>query len=292
MKANFPVDYMAAVLTADSGDVEKIAEIVAECARMKIEILPPSVQESRGTFTVVDDKSIRFGMYSIKNFGTGVADSIITARESGGPFTSIADFLTRVADKNLNKRQLESLIKAGALDEFGERGQMLANLDGLLSFHKESNAAPSDQGSLFGSAAVVRSELKLPEAAPAAQVDKLAWEKELLGLYVSGHPLDQHAVKLSRQKPIKVMSEGFPRGVETVIGGYLENARSILTKKGEPMLFGNLSDKSGAVEFVVFPSVFKEYPKLFVPGICIMLKGKFSDRNGQASFMVDKAKAL
>jgi DNA polymerase-3 subunit alpha len=307
MKANFPVDYMAAVLTADAGDVEKIAEVVAECARMKIAILPPSIQESFGTFTVVDDPStdstnsppassgqakIRFGLYSIKNFGTGVADSIIAARKEGGKFTSIADFLTRVPDKKLNKKQLESLIKAGALDELGERGALLANLEGLLTFHKESNAAPSDQGSLFGAATVARSELKLPEAPPASLPDKLAWEKELLGLYISGHPLDQHKAKLAKQKPIKDMRDSFPRGVETVVAGYLESARSIVTKNGEPMLFGNLSDMSGAMEIVVFPRTYKEYPALFVPGACIMLKGKFSDRNGQSSFAVDRAKVL
>lgn len=292
MKANFPVDYMAAVLTADAGDVEKIAEVVAECTRMKIGILPPSVQESRGTFTVVDDSTIRFGLYSIKNFGTGVADSIIKAREEGGPFSSLADFLSRVPDKNLNKKQLESLIKSGALDEFGERGQLFSNLDGLLTFHRESNAAPSDQGSLFGGAAVARSELKLPETAPATLPDKLAWEKELLGLYISGHPLDEHKLKLAKQKPIKEVRDNFPRGVETVIAGYLENARSIVTKNGEPMLFGNLSDLSGSVEIVTFPRTLKEYPTLFIPGTCIMLKGKFSDRNGQPSFVVDRAKVL
>jgi len=292
MKANFPVDYMAAVLTADAGDVEKIAEIVAECTRMKISVLPPSVNESYGNFTVIDDKSIRFGLYSIKNFGTGVADSIIAARNEGGAFTSLADFLTRVADKNLNKRQLESLIKSGALDDFGERGRLLANLEGLLTFHKESNAAPSDQGSLFGAASVARSELSLPDAPPAAMADKLLWEKELLGLYISGHPLDQHKIKLAKQKPIKEVRDNFPRGVETVIAGYLESAKSILTKNGEPMLFGNISDMSGSVELVAFPRILKEYPTLFVPGTCVMLKGKFSDRNGQPSFVVDRAKAL
>jgi DNA polymerase-3 subunit alpha len=292
MKANFPVDYMAAVLTADAGDVEKISEIVAECARMKIAILPPSIQESEGTFTVVDDATIRFGLYSIKNFGTGVADSIIAARKEGGLFSSIADFLTRVPDKNLNKKQLESLIKSGALDGLGERGQFLANLDGLLSFHRESHATPSDQGSLFGSVTVIRSELKLPEAPPAATPDKLTWEKELLGLYVSGHPLDQHKAKLAKQKPIQEIRDNFPRGVETVVAGYLDSARMITTKNGEPMLFGVLSDMSGAVEIVAFPRTLKEYPTLFTPGTCIMLKGKFSERNGEASFVIDRAKVL
>ena len=115
MKANFPVDYMAAVLTADNGDVEEIAEIVAECKRMGITVLPPSVNESRGNFTVIDEKTIRFGLYSIKNFGMGVGDSIIAARDAGGPFGDLAEFLTCVPDKNLNKKSLESLIQCGAL---------------------------------------------------------------------------------------------------------------------------------------------------------------------------------
>ena len=150
MKANFPVDYMAAVLTADAGDVEKIAEVVAECKRMGVKVLPPSVNESYGNFTVIDDTSIRFGLYSIKNFGAGVGDSIITSREQGGKFTDIADFLSRVTDKNLNKKSLESLIGSGALDDLGERGQFLANIDLLLNYHREHAKAPTDQSSLFG----------------------------------------------------------------------------------------------------------------------------------------------
>ena len=303
MKANFPVDYMAAVLTADAGDVEKIAEIVAECTHMGLAILPPSINESRGTFTVVDDptstpaassgagKTIRFGLYSIKNFGTGVADSIIAAREEGGRYISIADFLTRVPDKNLNRKQLESLIECGGLDELGERGALLSSLDELLEFHRESTSAPQDQGSLFGGA-TSRAEFSLPSASAATLTQKLSWEKELLGLYISGHPLDQHLSKFAKQKSFKELKEGFARGVDTVIGGYLESARPIATKNGEQMLFGIFADKFSSMEIVVFPRTLKEYPALFQPGTCILLKGKFSDRNGQPSFVVDKAKAL
>src|SRR3989338_2859888 len=141
MKANFPVDYMAAVLTADAGDVEKIAEVVAECKRMGIKVLPPSVNESFGNFTVVDNTTIRFGLYSIKNFGTGVADSIIAARldssqsRQAQPFSDIADFISRVPDKNLNKKGLEALIMSGALDAVGERGTLLANIQTPFSYH-------------------------------------------------------------------------------------------------------------------------------------------------------------
>lgn len=294
MKANYPVDYMAAVLTADAGDVEKIAEVVAECKRMGLTVEPPSVNKSRGTFTVSNDATIAFGLYSIKNFGTGVSDSIITERDQNGPYTSIADFLLRVTDKNLNKKSLEALIMAGALDEFGDRATFLNSIEKLLSYHKESAGAPQNQDSLFGSATIaVSRELPLPATEPATQDKKLKWEKDLLGFYISGHPLDKHRDKLTKQKmQIKEAVEKFPRGLETVIGGFLETTQPILTKKGDRMLFGRLSDYSGGVEIVVFPKTLAENSSLFVPGACIAVKGKFSNRNGEASFVVDRAKAL
>jgi len=299
MKANFPVDYMAALLTADAGNVDKIAETVVECKRMGLTVLPPSVNESKGTFTVVDDTSIRFGLYSIKNFGTGVADSIIEARGKEG-FKDVSDFLARVPDKNLNKKQLEALIMSGALDDLPagrqgseERGTLLANIDALLEYHREHAKAPTDQGSLFGGSSAPQAQLALKEGRSATQDERLAWEKELLGLYVSGHPLDKHKAKLARSKTnIKDGKEKFPRGVETVIAGFLETVQPILTKKGDKMLFGRLADYSDRVEIVAFPRTLKESGDLFLPGTCIMVKGRFSERNGEASFVVEKAKAL
>lgn len=300
MKANFPVDYMAAVLTADAGDVEKIAEIVAECKRMRITVLPPSVNESMGNFTVVSSNetpneteargAIRFGLYSIKNFGTGVADSIIHARASGGAFASLSDFLIRAVDKSFNKKSLESLIMCGALDELGERGAMLANLDLLLEYRKELQKQ-SDQVSLFGETGGA-SALRLKEA-PAAEPDaKLAWEKELLGLYISGHPLDKHRDKLSKQKTSIRHTKESLKGVETVIAGFLETAQFILTKNGERMGFFKLSDLTDSVEVVIFPRTLKEYQSLLSPGTCLMLKGKISERNGEPSFVAEKVKML
>lgn len=292
MKANFPVDYMAALLTADAGDVEKIAEIVAECDRMGIKVLPPSVGESIGTFTVIDDTTIRFGLYSVKNFGTGVADSIIRARESAR-FIDVADFLSRVPDKNLNRKSLEALVKCGALDELGERGTLLANMDTLLEFHREHADVPKDQNSLFSSGVSPRAHMKLRDAMAMTLDDKLIYEKELLGLYISGHPLDKYKDKLARQKTtLKTAAAEFPRGVETVIAGFLESVRPLLTKNGERMAFARISDYSGSIEIVVFPRVFTENIALFNPGTCLMARGKFTDRNGEPSFIIEKVKAL
>ena len=306
MKANFPVDYMSAVLTADAGDVEKVALVVAECVRMGLKILPPAVNESQGNFTVACPEPvegsadcIRFGLYSIKNFGTGVADSIMKAVEAGGAFSDVADFLRRVPDKNLNKKSLESLIKCGALDELAasgtpadSRGKLLANIDMLLSFHREHTGVSAHQSSLFGSVQS-KAVLVLKDAPPATMTQRLTWEKELLGLYVSGHPLDAHKEKLKKQKmTVMEAKEKFPKGAETVIAGLLENLQYILTKNGEKMVFGRLSDYSGSVEAVVFPRTLKEHEALVVAGTCVMLQGRFSLRNGESSFVVEHVKAL
>src|SRR3989338_2461508 len=296
MKANFPVDYMAAVLTADAGDVEKIAEVVAECKRMGITVLPPSVNESKGNFTVVDNSTIRFGLYSIKNFGTGVAESIMAAQ----PFSDISDFLARITDKNLNKKSLEALIMSGALDDLPagrqglcERGRLLANIERILSLHREAAKAPSDQGSLFGAAeAGHKLRIELEDAPEAPLDEKLKWEKELLGLYISGHPLDKHKEKLSNVKNSIKYAKEHLRGVETVIAGFIETSQSILTKNGERMVFLRIADFTDTIEVVAFPRVLKEHESVLLLGNCIMLRGKISERNGEASFVAEKAKAL
>lgn len=307
MKANFPVDYMAALMTADAGDVEKISEVVNECKRMGIDVLPPSVNESAGTFTVVQarlaqqeheqtkktTRAIRFGLYSIKNFGTGVADSIVRARAEGGPFKDIADFLSRMPDKNLNKKSLESLIQCGAFDEMGlSRGELLANLDTLLDFHRQHLNTPQNQGSLFGALSAPQVALSLMHAQPVPLDTLLGWEKELLGLYVSGHPLDKYKEKFADPKKTIKHAKEHLMGVETVVAGLLEEMRATTTKSGERMAFGKLTDYSGTVEVVVFPRTFKELGSLFADGTVIAVKGRISERNGTPSLVVEKAKAL
>jgi DNA polymerase-3 subunit alpha len=295
MKANFPVDYMAAVLTADAGDGEKVADVVAECKRMGIKVWPPSVNESYGNFTVVDEENIRFGLYSIKNFGTGVADSIIAARDATGLFTDIADFLSRIPDKNLNRKSLESLVQSGAFDEFSERGQLMASIDELLDYHREHMKTPTDQGSLFSSATLGASgpaKLKLPAAEPATLDQRLHWEKELLGLYISGHPLDKHKAKFTDQKKTIRHAKEHLRGIEIVIAGFVESARVTMTKNGEKMGFLKIADFSDSIEVVAFPRTFKEYEKLLAAGSCVAVKGRISERNGEQSFVVERAKGL
>ncbi len=335
MKATFPIDYMAALLTADAGDVEKVAEVVNECKRMKLTVLPPSINESFGTFTVVhapaptahaglvqvrlaqaehaedaqtmqttrdathskvsNAHTIRFGLYSIKNFGTGVADSIVRARAEGGAFADIADFLARVPDKNLNKKSLESLIQCGAFDDMGKsRGELLENIETLLEFHRQHLNAPQHQHSLFSAELLdaAGARLTLKPGAPVPLDTMLGWEKELLGLYVSGHPLDKHKAKFADPKKTIKHAKAHMRGIETVIAGFVETARVTTTKNGERMAFLRLSDYSDSIELVAFPRTFKEAAATLQPGACVAVKGRISDRNGEASFVVEKAKTL
>ncbi len=313
MKANFPAVYMCAVLTAESGNIETIAETIAECIRMKIPVLPPDINESFGGFTVIKNyqgaagaDAIRFGLYTIKNVGEGIADAIIAERKAGGTFQSLTDFLTRVKDRNLNRKSLEALIKAGALDELPldetqkcERGQLLGNIDDLLAYSKEAAAAGNGEDSLFTLMSDTSSvpTLRLKPAAIANPTERLAWEKELLGLYVSGHPLDAHREKLeAKQKdgttsPIARLKE-MPEGASIVAYGLLEEVKQFSTKKNEKMLFIKIADYTGSMEGVVFPKTLKQYPELFMPDACIAVKGRLSKRNDAPSIVIEKAKAL
>ena len=298
MKANFPAIYMSAVLTADSGDVEKIAEIINECKRMQIPILPPDINESFSQFTVVKGESptIRFGLVTIKNFGQGIATAIIEERKKNGKFKSLSDFLDRVKDKNLNKKSLEALTKAGALDAFGiDRGVLLGNIETILSYNKEKEKQPDNQDSLFGLMADTSSvpALKLSEVPPATMQEKLAWEKELLGLYISGHPLDRYGEIIEkRDMDIKKAKETLADGAEVTIACIIEEIKPITTKKGDSMAFVKVADFSGELETVVFPRTLVEFRSAFAPDKCLAIKGKMSDRNGQKNMIVERVKVL
>jgi len=294
MKANYPVDYLAAVLTADSGDTEAIAIFVAEAKRMKIPVLPPDVNESGTDFTVVGEKkdSIRFGLSSIKNFGDGISAAIIAERKAHGPYISIADFLSRVGSKNLNRKSLESLIKCGALDSLGERAALLENIEEMLAFHKDATAeAPQD--SLFGAFSAPPALALPPAKAPVSLADKLAWEKELLGIYVSGHPLDAHTsvAKTASLSLAKIKAEP-QAGMLVILPVLVRAVRAVLTKSGEKMAFVTLEDKSDAIESVIFPKLYKEHAAAVTPGACLLVKGKVSARNGGISIAIDDLKLL
>ena len=298
MKANFPVEYMAAVLTADSGETEKIAEIIHECERMGIAILPPDINESASGFAVTpsteNEKIIRFGLTTIKNFGEGIAEHIIAEREAHGPYASLADFLTRVEDRNLNKKSLEALSMSGALDRFAERGAMLASMDYLLDFTREQAAGrASAHDSLFaGLAADAPAELRLRDAPPASASQKLLWEKELLGVFVSGHPLDERRDAMKRYQRIGAVAADEREGIPITTSGLIEEVKEIMTKGGDRMAFARLADWEHSIEIVVFPSLLREHRDLLQIQSCIAVKGRLSRRNGSPSIVAEKVKSL
>lgn len=300
LKANFPAIYMSAVLTAESGDVETIGIMIKECKRMGIEVLPPSINESFSQFSVVATEAlpmgykIRFGLTTIKNFGQGISSAITLERKLNGKFKDLADLLDRIKDKNLNKKSLESLIKCGALDDFGERGILLANIEGLLEYHRDRINAPKNQDSLFGLMSDVSTvpALRLSLEPVATQKDKLSWEKELLGLYISGHPLEAYKDKLLTVKTSIEKLPGLHEGEEVVIAGLVEQIRDVLTKGNERMVFMRLADLSGVIEVAIFPKILSEYRSFVQPDACIAIKGKVSKRKGETSFIAEKIKAL
>lgn len=331
MKANYPVEYLCALLTADAGDTEQISIFVNEAKRMGIPVLPPDVNESGSDFTVINPGeeglfegasgarrreaeqirqqanyasseessssrgAIRFGLSSIKNFGDGISEAIIAERKIHGSFISLSDFLARVGSKNLNRKSLESLIKCGALDSLStaahKRGTLLENIEKMLEFHREATAvAPQD--SLFG-AFSKPPELTLSEGRETSLLDKLAWEKELLGIYVSGHPLDAHAdtVRKARLSIAKIKEEPQP-GMLLILPVLVTAVRNILTKSGEKMAFVTLEDKTDSIESVIFARLFKEHSAAITPGACLLVKGKVSVRNGETSLAIEELKPL
>lgn len=306
MKANFPVEYMAAVMTAESGDVEKVAVMIHECKNMKIPVLPPNINESFGGFTCLpkdegvfvdqDHKSarIRFGLYTIKNLGTDIADAIIEERKKNGAYKSITDFLDRIKHKNLNKKSMEALIKSGCFDLLEERGKLLGNLDDMLDYNRESGKVNAGQTSLFGGDSGLKApEFKLKEVAEATMPEKLLWEKELLGLYISGHPLDRLRDKLEKRDiNIKKIKEEIQNGYPVTLAGIIETTRAVITKNNERMAFIRISDLTGSIEAVAFPSIFSSLVDILVPEKLIALSGKVSNRNGEKSIIIEAVKEV
>ncbi|MFA6463579.1 MAG: DNA polymerase III subunit alpha [Candidatus Paceibacterota bacterium] len=293
LKANFPAEYMSAVLTHESGDVDKVSESVNECKRMNIKVLAPSINESFEMFTVVKDpegiEEIRFGLNSIKNFGEGISGVIIEEREKGGKFKSLEDILLRVGDRNLNKKSLEALIKSGSLEEFGERGYLLGNLENILAFYKESHGQIKNQVSLFGSN---DGTIQMVDCEIATATEKLAWEKDLLGLFISGHPLDRIREKLIQKEISIEKTKSAKDGTKVLIIGIPAEIKEVRTKKGDLMAFMKVSDYTSSMEVVVFSTIYEGIKGKITPEKCLAIEGKISMRNGTQSIVADKIRSV
>ena len=298
MKANYPVEYMTAIMTAESGDVEKVAEIVHECEKMKITVLPPDINESFGGFTVIngsdkkDNRSIRFGLYTIKNLGIDISDAIIEERKIRGKFKSLADFFERIKHKNLNKKSVEALAKSGAMDTISERNMIIGNLETLLAFNKEHKTV-ANQDSLFGDIGGIETKLTLKDQEEAPKKEKLTWEKELLGLYISGHPLDEYKERI-REKAIEIkkIKNEIKNNMLVTVVGIIDDVRMVMTKKNERMAFIKLSDYTGTIEAVIFPKTYELHRETLIKDVIIVCQAKVTVRNNEKSIMIDNLKKI
>lgn len=305
LKANYPVEFMAAFMNSEVGDVERIAFLLEECKDMGIEVLSPNINESYKKFTVISWEgetqnkpvskigTIRFGLGAIKNIGENIVKSIISERMANGPFKDIEDFICRVESKDLNKKSLESLIKCGALDEFGERNMLLANLDTLLAYARDKQQNSSrGQASLFGDTLDALPPLRLTPVEPANRWERLMWEKELLGLFISDHPLNDHqeVLKLEKVTKIRDIPVGYPGQVK--VGGIITKTQKIITKTGRPMIFSWVEDLTSKIELVVFPNVLEKYPDAWGENNIIIAKGKINDKDGSMKILCDEVRPL
>jgi len=305
LKAHYPAAFMAALMTSDYDDTERLSIEITECKHMGLEVLAPDVNESFGEFAVVPETNqIRFGMNAIKNVGAGAVDDIIRAREENGQFKTLEDLLEGVTARIVNRKVLEALTKAGALDRFGDRSTLLHNMDTIVAYgQKLAKEKASGQTDLFGNilddAVGHKPMLKLDSPpSPINPRELLGWERELLGLYLSQQPLEAFSVLLSEQtiplNSLKPEHDGKP----VQVGGTVSAFREITTKSGQKMAFVKIEDEFGEAEAILFPSVYQQTLGLWERDRIVIINGKISakDRDGnlgeEIKIMADAAREV
>ncbi len=286
LKAHYPDAFMAALMTSDNDDIDRLAIEINECKHMGLKVLPPDVNESYVEFGVVPGKNeIRFGMAAVKGVGTGAVEEILRARKDG-PFESVEDFAKRVSTSKVNKKAWESLIKAGAFDKLGDRSDLLHNLETILAFaNKLQKEALSGQVDLFGGLndVVAMPSMSIqPAPVRASEKETLLWERDLLGLYLSAHPLDKYDKYFEEQtNPLTHLTPEYD-GKQVTMGGVVTTLRTIVTKNGSKMAFVGIEDKFGEGEVIVFPNLFEQVGPQLAQDVVIRVSGKVSakDRDG------------
>lgn len=298
LKAHYPVEFMTSLLNTSGGDTDRINFLVGEARRVGIEVLPPDVNLSFKNFTIDEENgNIRFGLLAIKNIGLGIVENLIEERRRGGPFANLRDFLSRIKHRDLNKKSLESLIKCGALDSLGiTRAEALGSLDELLKFNQAVKYEnQSNQTNLFGGASTLLT-LKLNSAQNIEKGQLLAWEKELLGLYLTDHPFKYYAQKLEgKVRPIKEIidqgeNEDYPRYLN--VAGVVTGIKKLVTKRGDPMLFVTLEDETNKIEVLVFANTLEKTKSTWLPNKAVIINGRLSWRDNEPKIICEKVKEL
>jgi DNA polymerase-3 subunit alpha len=296
LKANYPAQFMAALMTADRNDTDRIAIEIQHARDIGLEVLPPDINESFGTFAVVKDSlktdvpQIRFGLHAIKQVGDHLIETLIHTRKADGPFTSLENVLERLTDKDLNKKSLESLIKTGVLDPVGDRSQLLTNLETLLQFSKRMQTeAATGQGNLFGGSGAVSPTINLLPAEPIDDMTRGAWEKELLGVYISGHPLQPYTDIIQHVGITIHQLREVSRTASVTVVGMISATRRLQTKAGDTMMFVNLTDATGEMEAIVFPKTFAATSLLWQADAIVVVTGKIDTKDGSYKLIIEEA---
>ena len=293
LKAHYPDAFMAALMTSDQDDTDRLAIEISECRHMGINVLSPDINESFEEFAVVPDEStIRFGMAAVKGVGRGAVEEVLRAREEG-KFTSVEDFARRVSTSKFNRKAWESLIKSGAFDSFGDRSDLLFNLETITAFaSKLQKEALSGQTDIFGmlgdGGASVQTSLNLQNA-PVKHIEKerLTWERELLGLYISAHPLDNYDTYFQEQAVPLAHVTADVDGRKITTGGIISTVRTIITKSGTKMAFVRIEDKTNEAEIVVFPNLFEQIGAKLAQDIVVRVTGKINARDREGNLRDD-----
>lgn len=291
LKANFPDCFMAALMTSDLGDIDRLSIEIIESEHMGLKVLPPDVNQSFRDFAVVkSENALRFGLGAIKNVGTKMAEEIVRERKKGGEYKNLEDFLRRLGP-NLNKKVIENLVKAGALDRFEERCRMYAGVELITKWAAETaKAAHANQLHFFGEAdaAATITKVELPKATQNKK-EELVWEKELLGLYLSDHPLKEYA-ELTAKIATSIAELSLTDVGKTFrVAGIIQEVKKITTKSNQVMAFAQLEDLSGMVELVIFPNTYKDNQKFWETDQMLLVEGKINDKDGSLKFLADRA---
>ena len=296
LKAHYPDAFMAALMTSDHDDIDRLAIEITECKHMGLEVLAPDVNQSYVEFGVVPAaKQVRFGMAAVKGVGVGAVEEIIRAREADGPFKSVEDFAKRVSTSKVNRKAWESLVKAGAFDALGDRSDLLFNLDTILAFasklQKEALSGQVDMFAALGGDKLMPSvELK---ASPVKYTNKeqLMWERELLGLYISAHPLDNYDAFFEEQTiPLHACTPQID-GQKVSVGGLVSTIRTIVTKAGTKMAFVGIEDKTSEAELIVFPRLYEQLGDSLQQDAIVKVAGTINARDRDGN-MTDEAKII
>lgn len=296
LKAHYPDAFMAALMTSDHDDIDRLAIEITECKHMGLEVLAPDVNQSYVEFGVVPAaKQVRFGMAAVKGVGVGAVEEIIRAREADGPFKSVEDFAKRVSTSKVNRKAWESLVKAGAFDALGDRSDLLFNLDTILAFasklQKEALSGQVDMFAALGGDKLMPSvELK---SSPVKYTSKeqLMWERELLGLYISAHPLDNYDAFFEEQTiPLHACTPQID-GQKVSVGGLVSTIRTIVTKAGTKMAFVGIEDKTSEAELIVFPRLYEQLGDSLQQDAVLKVSGTVNARDRDGN-MTDEAKVI